>query len=34
MTIREKLNVIGTDAHSDIVRLKLVINDLEQFWDV
>ena len=34
MTIDEKLNVMGTDAHRDIVRLKLVIHDLEQFWDI
>lgn len=34
MTIDEKLNAMGDDAHRDIVRLKLVIYDLKQFWDV
>lgn len=34
MTIDEKLNAMGNDAHRDIVRLKLVIYDLERFWNV
>ena len=34
MTILEKHNVIGNDARHDIIRLRLVIHDLEQFWDV
>jgi hypothetical protein len=34
MTILEKQNVIGNDARHDIIRLRLVIYDLEQFWDV
>ena len=33
-TILEKQLVMGNDARHDIVRLKLVIHDLEQFWDV
>mgnify|MGYP000855189590 FL=1 len=33
-TILEKQNVMGDDARHDIVRLKLVIHDLQQFWDV
>jgi len=34
MTILEKQNVMGDDARHDIIRLRLVIHDLEQFWDV
>ena len=34
MTITEKKNVLGNDANKDIIRLKLVIHDLEQFWNV
>lgn len=34
MTIGEKQNVMGDDARHDIIRLRLVIHDLEQFWNV
>lgn len=34
-TIDEKRNVLGDhDAAKDIVRIKLVINDLKHFWNV
>ena len=33
-TILEKQLVMSDDARHDIIRLKLVIHDLQQFWDV